>query len=128
MEIPQGEQLTAALSTLCLSVCLSMDLQPLSTLAAFFQLINLYTVGRTPWTGDKPVARPLPTHRRSQTQNKRTQISMLRVGFETTIPVLQRADGSCLRPHSHCDRPVINYFTFLSERAYIRTEPMTFKH
>jgi hypothetical protein len=28
-----------------------------------FQFLNLYTVGRTPWTGDQPVARPLPTHR-----------------------------------------------------------------
>jgi hypothetical protein len=28
-----------------------------------FQFLNLYTVGRTPWTGDEPVARPLPTHR-----------------------------------------------------------------
>jgi hypothetical protein len=32
----------------------------------------LYTVGRTPWTGDQPVARPLPTYRTTQTQNKRT--------------------------------------------------------
>jgi hypothetical protein len=29
-------------------------------------------VGRTPWTGDQPVARPLPTHRTTRTQNKRT--------------------------------------------------------
>jgi hypothetical protein len=28
--------------------------------------------GRTPWTGDQPVARPLPTHRTTLTQNKRT--------------------------------------------------------
>jgi hypothetical protein len=28
-----------------------------------FQFRNLYTVGRTPWTGDQPVARPLPKHR-----------------------------------------------------------------
>jgi hypothetical protein len=34
--------------------------------------VILYTVGRTPWTGDQPVARPLPTHRTAQTQNKRT--------------------------------------------------------
>jgi hypothetical protein len=32
-----------------------------------------YTVGTTPWRGDQPVARPLPTHRTTQTQNKRTQ-------------------------------------------------------
>jgi hypothetical protein len=31
-----------------------------------------YTDGRTPWTGDQPVVRPLPTHRTTQTQNKRT--------------------------------------------------------
>jgi hypothetical protein len=29
----------------------------------FFQFLNLYTVGRTPWTGDQPVARRLPTRR-----------------------------------------------------------------
>jgi hypothetical protein len=38
--------------------------------------------------GDKPVARSLPTHR-IQTQNKRTETSMPRVGFEPTIPVFE---------------------------------------
>jgi hypothetical protein len=33
-----------------------------------FQFLNLYTVGRTPWTGDQPVSRPLPTHRATQSQ------------------------------------------------------------
>jgi hypothetical protein len=28
-----------------------------------FQFLNLYTVGRTPWMGDQPVPRPLPTHK-----------------------------------------------------------------
>jgi hypothetical protein len=46
---------------------------------------------RTLWTEDQPVARPLPTHRTTQTQNKRTQTSMPRVGFETTTPVFERA-------------------------------------
>jgi hypothetical protein len=55
-----------------------------------FQFLNLYTVGRTYWTGDQPVARPLPTHRTPQSQNKRTQTSMLRVGFEPSIPVFER--------------------------------------
>jgi hypothetical protein len=32
-----------------------------------FQFLNLYKVGRTPWTGDQPEARPLPTHRTTQT-------------------------------------------------------------
>jgi hypothetical protein len=29
-------------------------------------------VGRTPWTGDQPVARPLPTHRTTQTEYTHT--------------------------------------------------------
>jgi hypothetical protein len=40
--------------------------------------------------GDQPIARPLPAHRKAQTQNKRTQISMPRVGLEPTIPVFER--------------------------------------
>jgi hypothetical protein len=56
-----------------------------------FQFLNLYTVGRTPRTGDQPVARPLPTRRTTQTQNKRTQISMPRVRFDPTTPVFERA-------------------------------------
>jgi hypothetical protein len=45
----------------------------------------------TSWTGDQTVTRHLPTDRATQTQNKRTQISMPRVGFEHTTPVLERA-------------------------------------
>jgi hypothetical protein len=59
---------------------------PLLDLGRFFSFLILYTVGRTPSTGDQPVARPLPTHRTTQTQNKRTQTSMPWVGFEPTIP------------------------------------------
>jgi hypothetical protein len=31
-----------------------------------------YTIGRTPWTSDQSVARPLPKYGATQTQNKRT--------------------------------------------------------
>jgi hypothetical protein len=41
--------------------------------------------------GDQQVARPLHTHRTTQTQSKRTHTPMPRVGFEPTIPVLERA-------------------------------------
>jgi hypothetical protein len=56
-----------------------------------FQFLNLYAVDRTPWTGDQPVERPLPTHRTTQTQNKPTQTSTPRVGFEPTLRVFERA-------------------------------------
>jgi hypothetical protein len=57
----------------------------------FFKLLILYTVGRTPCKGDQPVARPLPTHRKTQTQNKCIQTSIPWVGFENTIPAFERA-------------------------------------
>jgi hypothetical protein len=33
-----------------------------------FQFLNLYVCGRTLWMGDQPVARPLPTLRKTQTE------------------------------------------------------------
>jgi hypothetical protein len=70
-----------------------------------FGFFNLNTVGRTSWTGDQPFARPLPTQRTTQTQNKRIQTSMSRVGFEPTIPASE--DGWFLRPRGLCIRPQI---------------------
>jgi hypothetical protein len=64
---------------------------PLLDLGHFFSFLIFYTVGRTRWTGDQPIARPLPTYRTSQTQNKHTQTSMLQVGFEVMIPVFLQA-------------------------------------
>jgi hypothetical protein len=69
-----------------------MVLQPFVGPWLFLQFRNLsYTDGRTPWRSDQPVAKPLPAHRRTQTQNKCTQTSMSRVGFEPTIPAFERA-------------------------------------
>jgi hypothetical protein len=65
-----------------------------------------YTVFRIPWTSDQPVARPLPTHRTTQTQNKRTQASMLWVGLE---PTTRAGEGSsCLRPRGHYNSTVVS--------------------
>jgi hypothetical protein len=52
---------------------------PLLGPGLFFIFVIFFTDGRTPWTGDQPVARPLPTHRTTQ------------VGFEPTIPSFERA-------------------------------------
>jgi hypothetical protein len=66
-----------------------MALQPFVGPWPLFQFPNFYTVGMAPWTRNQPVARPLPAHRRAQTQNKRTQTSIPEVGFELTIPVFE---------------------------------------
>jgi hypothetical protein len=43
---------------------------PLGPWPLIFQFHDHFTDGRTPWTSDQPVARPLPKHRTTQTQNK----------------------------------------------------------
>jgi hypothetical protein len=72
-------------------IILSMALQLFVGPWLLFQFLNLYTVVTTPWTGHQPVLRSLPTHRTTQTPNKRTQTSVPRVAFETTTPVFERA-------------------------------------
>jgi hypothetical protein len=73
------------------TVYVSMALQPIVVPLPLFSFLILYTVDSTPWTVDQPVARPLPTHRTAQTQNKCRQTIMPRVGFEPTTPVFERA-------------------------------------
>jgi hypothetical protein len=57
---------------------------PLLDFGRFFNFLIFYTVGRTPWTGISP-------SQNSTNTEKRTQISMLQVGFVPTIPVFERA-------------------------------------
>jgi hypothetical protein len=60
-------------------------------LGRFLSFFIFYTVSRTPSSGDQSVARPLPAHRTAQTQKKRTQTPMPKMGFKPTIPVFERA-------------------------------------
>jgi hypothetical protein len=83
-----------------------MALQPLWALAAFHSL-DLFTIGRTPWTSDQLVARPVPKHRTAQTQNKHiyTPIIHAMSGIRThDHSVRASEDSPCLRPRGHCDR------------------------
>jgi hypothetical protein len=86
------EALFTSLLHLLTSVYPAMALQPGVGPWPPLQFRNIfYTVDRTPRTSDQPVARPLPTHRTTQTQNKRTQSSVPWVGFEPTIPAFEGA-------------------------------------
>jgi hypothetical protein len=51
---------------ICLSVYISMALQPFVGPLPLFQVLDFYKVGKTPLTGDQQVARPLPAHRTAQ--------------------------------------------------------------
>jgi hypothetical protein len=75
----------------CLNTCIYLWLYSSCGPWPLFQFLNLYTVVRTPSTGDQPFIRPILAHRTTQAQNKRTQISTPRVGFEPMIPVFQLA-------------------------------------
>jgi hypothetical protein len=68
-----------------------MAYMPLLGLGHFFSFLIFNTVCRIPWTGDQPIARLLPVHRTTQTQNKRTQTSMPQVGFEPMISLFEQA-------------------------------------
>jgi hypothetical protein len=87
----------------CLSICMSIYLSIylsihlllwnlLLDLGRFFSFLMFYRVGRTPWAGDSSLqGRYLHTPGTAQTQNKCTQKSMSRVGFEPTLPLFERA-------------------------------------
>jgi hypothetical protein len=83
-----------------------MAVQPLWALAAF-QFPDLFKIGRTPWTRDQLVARPLPKHRTARTQNKHVytpnihDLSGIRIHDHS---VRASEDSSCLRPLGYRDR------------------------
>jgi hypothetical protein len=65
----------------------SMLYSPLLGPGLFFSFVFFfYTDGRTSWTSDQPVARPLPTHRTTQTQNNLTHRHPCLSGIRTYDP------------------------------------------
>jgi hypothetical protein len=67
-------------------------LLPLWSIGLISQFLDHFTDDRFPWTGDQLIARPLPKHRTTQTQDKHIhQTSMPCMGFELTIPDSERA-------------------------------------
>jgi hypothetical protein len=98
---------------------------PFAGLRPLFRFFIFYTDDRIPWTGAQPIARPLPTRRTTQTQNKRIETSMPRMGFEPTIQcsserrvhVLDRAGDRCDRC-DRCDR----HFNGQHQVKYQKTE------
>jgi hypothetical protein len=83
-----------------------LALQPPWALASDFSVSWSFSDGRTPWTGDQLVARPLPKHRTTQTQNK--HIHLLNIhdlcGIRTHDPGFRASEYStCLRSLGYCD-------------------------
>jgi hypothetical protein len=76
----------------------------------FFSFLILYTVGKTPWTGDQPVARPLLTEQHKHRINAHNTDIHTLSGIRTHDPSVRASeDSSCLRPRGRCDRRVSVY-------------------
>jgi hypothetical protein len=97
----------------------SMTRQPVIGPWPLLQFRNFfYTVGRTPLTGDQPVARPLPTHR----INAYTDIHALS-GIRIHDPTVRASeDSSCLRPRGHRDQPSVGQRSYIS-RQFLEGSP-----
>jgi hypothetical protein len=89
----------------------SIHPQPLWALPFFFQFLNPYTVGRTPWTGISP-SQGRYLHTEQHKQSKRT-----RLGFESTIPVFKRA-----KKVQALDRAVNCHWNLLTDSLYFLIE------
>jgi hypothetical protein len=82
----------------------SMALQPFVGPWPLLRVRNLfYTDRRTLRTSDQPVSRQLPTHRTTQTQNKRKRLEW------DSNPRSKRSseDSSCLRTRGHRDQRTV---------------------
>jgi hypothetical protein len=84
--------------------------QPFVDLGRFFSFLMLYTVGRTPCTWDQPVARPLPTHRTTQ-----TDIHALSGTRTHDLSVRASEDSSCLRLRDQYDLHQLSIRFIISE-------------
>jgi hypothetical protein len=69
-----------------LSIYRSMALQSFVGPWPLFSFLIFYTVGKTPWTRDQPITRPIPAHTGQHKHSIKSQ-----AGFEPTIPVFERA-------------------------------------
>jgi hypothetical protein len=76
-------------------LCSPLLLQTWSILL-IYQFHDRFTDGMTPWTGDQPVARPLPKYGTTQTQNKRIHTPNIHVlcGVRTHDPGFQASQDS----------------------------------
>jgi hypothetical protein len=70
------------------------------------QFLGHFTDGRTPWTGEQPVARNLPIQRTTQTEkNAHTPNIHALNGIRTHDPGFRASEYStCLRLRAYCDR------------------------
>jgi hypothetical protein len=70
-----------------------------------FYLWIYETIGRTPWKGNRPDARLLPTHRTTQHRETQTHIHAPSRIRTWDLNIWATEDCTCLRPLGYWDRP-----------------------
>jgi hypothetical protein len=103
----------------------SLALKPPWAPASNCQFHDRFIEGRTPWTCDQPVARPLPKHRTTQTQNKHIHIPNIHAfyGIRTCDPGFRESeDSACLRPLGYRGRQCIRIIYKNSVRTSQETD------
>jgi hypothetical protein len=78
----------------------SLAVQPPWALASDFQFHDHFTDGRTHWTSDQLVARPLPKHKTTQTQNKHIPNTHALCEIRTHDPGFRASEDSTLLDRS----------------------------
>jgi hypothetical protein len=94
----------------CTLFFLSIPLIPYSFGVEVFHFsLYLYMIGRNRWTSYRPISRPLPKYRTTQTQNKRTHTPNIHAlsGIRTHDHSVRASENSSyLIPVGYRDRPM----------------------
>jgi hypothetical protein len=72
----------------------------------FFSCLISYTVGRTSWTGDQPVARPLPAHTGQHKHRIKSRHPCLKWALDPRSQHMSGEDCSYLRPRGQRYQPL----------------------
>jgi hypothetical protein len=97
-----------------LPIYLSMALQSFVVSWPLFRFLNPTHICSDSLDADQPVARPLPTHRTTQTQQTRRIHIHVLSGIWTHHPSVRASeDCSCLGLRGHCDRHKLTYIWFI---------------
>jgi hypothetical protein len=102
-------QITVFYFSFFLFLLLPLELRASLKRFVSLQFLDYFTDDSAPWTGDHLVARPLPKHRTTRTQNKHIRTSNIHAlcGIRTHDPSFRASeDSSCLRPLGYRDRPM----------------------
>jgi hypothetical protein len=111
--LPESQSTVISLLSVCtIYIFLTGSTAPLGSGLCLFSFMIIFTDGRTPWKSDQLVARPVPKHRATQTQNKHIHtLNIHDLCGNRTHDLCFRAseDSACPRPLGYRDRHNLHF-------------------